>query len=153
MATRWLVAYDFSPQAEHAVEVAVAQLVPRDGELILAHVHRPLSSSFGAEFASLSPAFTEVEVTVAEAATARLKSIADRLAGQYPGLKIQTLVGSGDPAEVIASMAADEEVEQIVVGSHGRRGLKRFFLGSVAERVVREADRNVLVVKTPNPDE
>lgn len=153
MATpRWLVAYDFSPQSDHAVEAALAQLQPRAGELVLAHVHRPLSSSFGAEFASLSPAFAEVEVTVAQAATARLKAVAERLTERFPELVVKTIVGSGDPADVIATMAADEDVEQIVVGSHGRRGLTRFFLGSVAERIVREADRNVLVVKIPHLD-
>ena len=56
----------------------------------------------------------------------------------------------GDPAEEISLEAKHNPAGLIIVGSHGRRGLSRFFLGSVAERVVRHAPCPVLVFK---PDE
>jgi len=148
MSRKWLVAYDFSAQSEAALALAADLLSGvGGGEIILLHVHRPLSTAFGAEFASLSPAFRDVDTTVADAARGRLEEVASAARGRYPELPIKTVVAPGYPPDHIALVAKDEDVEQIVVGSHGRRGIKRVFLGSVAERVVREADRSVLVVK------
>lgn len=50
------------------------------------------------------------------------------------------------PAEEILNTARDESAELVVVGTHGRSGLAKFFLGSVAEAVLRNADRDVLAV-------
>lgn len=153
MTQKWLVAYDFSKQAEAALALAASLLEPIGGELILLHVHRPLSTAFGAEFAALSPAFKDVDTTITTAAKARVEAAADATRTIHPNLNLRTIVAAGYPPEHIVLVARDEEVDQIVVGSHGRRGLKRVFLGSVAERVVREADRTVLVVKHPHHEE
>ena len=55
----------------------------------------------------------------------------------------------GRPEDVIVDAAKTEVVDLIVVGSHGRRGLQRFFLGSVAEHIVRMAPVPTLVVRAP----
>jgi len=55
----------------------------------------------------------------------------------------------GDPAEEIARYAADAGIDVIVIGTHGRTGAEREEMGSVAERVMREATCSVLVVKLP----
>ncbi len=57
------------------------------------------------------------------------------------------LVKSGDPREVIVDAAKDLKAEVIVMGTHGRRGLSRAIIGSVAESVVRTAPCSVLVVR------
>ncbi|PIE21022.1 MAG: universal stress protein UspA [Proteobacteria bacterium] len=146
MTRKWLVAYDFSRQAEAALEMA-ADLLRADGEVLLLHVHRPLSTAFGVEFAALSPAFRDVDATISSAARDRLEEAAQAVRDRHPGLVIRTVVAAGYPAEHIVTAAREEGVDRIIVGSHGRRGLRRVFLGSVAERVVREADRTVTVVK------
>ena len=153
MMRKWLVAYDFSKQAEAALEIAARHLAPVGGEIVLLHVHRPLSTAFGAEFAALSPAFKDVDSTIADAARARLEAVAEAVRAQHPEVTLRAVVAAGYPPEHIVAVAREEHVGQIVVGSHGRRGLKRVFLGSVAERVVRDADRCVLVVKGHDPDE
>jgi len=56
---------------------------------------------------------------------------------------------SGNPKEVILEEAKDWNADLIVVGSHGRRGLKRFLLGSVAEAVAMNAHCSVVVVRGP----
>lgn len=152
MSKKWLVAYDFSKQAEVALEMAAMQLEPFGAEIVLLHVHRPLSTAFGAEFAALSPAFKDVDSTIADAARTRLEGVAATVRERHPALTLRTLVAAGYPPEHIVLAAREEDVDQIVVGSHGRRGLKRVFLGSVAERVVRDADRTVLVVKIHDLD-
>jgi nucleotide-binding universal stress UspA family protein len=55
----------------------------------------------------------------------------------------------GDPASEISRYAADAGIDVIVIGTHGRTGVDRLVMGSVAERVMREATCSVLVVKLP----
>jgi nucleotide-binding universal stress UspA family protein len=55
----------------------------------------------------------------------------------------------GDPATEIVRFAADAGIDLIVMGTHGRTGLERLLMGSVAEKVMREAPCSVLVVKLP----
>ena len=60
-------------------------------------------------------------------------------------------VVDGDPADAIIKEAATRNATAIITGSHGRRGLRRFFLGSVAESIVRRSDVPVLVVPGKHP--
>ena len=64
-----------------------------------------------------------------------------------PG-QFETIISYGlSPGEVIAKEAKKHRADMIVMASHGRSGLPRLFLGSVAERTLRCADRPVLLVK------
>jgi nucleotide-binding universal stress UspA family protein len=68
-------------------------------------------------------------------------------------LKAQVVVGSGETtAQAIVEYAASENIDLIVLGTHGRHGLSHLLLGSVAERVVREAPCPVLTVRPPQRD-
>jgi nucleotide-binding universal stress UspA family protein len=66
---------------------------------------------------------------------------------------VQVAMLEGDPSEEILSYAHSHGVDLIVMGTHGRRGLDRIILGSVSERVAREARVSVVVVHDPKPDE
>ncbi|MFC6835225.1 universal stress protein [Halomarina ordinaria] len=68
-------------------------------------------------------------------------------AGRERGIDIVTAVERGSPHEVIVEYAADHDVDLIVIGTHGRRGVRRALLGSVTERVIRLADVSVLVTR------
>ncbi|HUA35182.1 MAG TPA: universal stress protein [Candidatus Binataceae bacterium] len=59
----------------------------------------------------------------------------------------EIIIRSGDPAQEIVKAANDLDAELIVMATHGRTGIEHFLLGSVAERVVREAERPVLTVR------
>jgi nucleotide-binding universal stress UspA family protein len=63
------------------------------------------------------------------------------------GVNAEAMVREGDSAEVIIKLAAEEEIQTVVIGSHGRTGLRRLLMGSVAEKVVGNAPCPVLVVK------
>ncbi len=65
------------------------------------------------------------------------------------GLDARGYAVEGRPDDVIVDAAKEAAADLIVVGSHGRRGIRRFFLGSVAERIVRTATVPVLVVRPP----
>jgi universal stress protein A len=59
-------------------------------------------------------------------------------------VRYETLVVSGDPAELVLNAARDLDADLIVIGTHGRKGLSHLVLGSVVERVVRESPTPVL---------
>jgi len=67
-----------------------------------------------------------------------------------PKITVGHVLLEGDPATEIARYAADAGIDVIVIGTHGRTGVDRPVLGSVAERVMREAPCSVLVVKLPS---
>jgi universal stress protein A len=64
------------------------------------------------------------------------------------GLNVESLVEIGIPADVILEQAAKRDVNLIIMGSHGKKGMTRLVLGSVAETVLRQAGCPVLVVKS-----
>jgi len=64
------------------------------------------------------------------------------------GLKTEGVVVQGDPRDVLVQAARDQGADLVVVGSHGRNGIARLVMGSVATHVVNHAPCSVLVVKT-----
>lgn len=148
MPRTWIVAFDFSDESRLALERAATHLSALDGdEIVVAHVHRPVSTGFGVEFAALSPAFQNVDQTITEGAKKKIDEELTSLRERFPKLTFRAVIESGYPPDHIVDIAQRERADQIVIGSHGRKGLQRFFLGSVAERVLRSADRPVLIVK------
>ncbi|MFC4359474.1 universal stress protein [Halobium salinum] len=104
-----------------------------------------------------------VDVSVAATGNAglvlkRLEEAGERVLGEAvakakdAGLsedRVGTSIVRGAPYQSIVDYASDHEVDCIVMGTHGRTGLKRYLLGSVTERTVRLADRPVLSVGAP----
>ena len=67
-------------------------------------------------------------------------------AGEDRGVEVVTAIEEGKPAEAIVSYADDEDVDVVVMGTHGRSGVDRYVLGSVTEQVVRTSEVPVLTV-------
>ncbi|MCX9085834.1 MAG: universal stress protein [Candidatus Methanoperedens sp.] len=67
--------------------------------------------------------------------------------GKTQGISVQRILKLGSPSETILNVAKSLKVHTIVVGSEGRKGIKRVLLGSVAENVVRNAECTVLVAR------
>ena len=70
-------------------------------------------------------------------------------AARSQGTQVRTVVRTGSAPEAIVGLATDEHADLIVMGTHGRGGLNRALLGSVADRVIRLAPCPVLTVRTP----
>jgi nucleotide-binding universal stress UspA family protein len=66
-----------------------------------------------------------------------------------PNIPVHHVFLEGDPAGEIVRYAADAGIDVIVLGTHGRTGVDRLLMGSVAEKVMRDAPCSVLVVKLP----
>ncbi len=78
-------------------------------------------------------------------ARAKLEKLArDHLEGK---VKYQILARTGDPARIAIQVLDEVGADSIVMATHGRKGVSHFFLGSVAERLVRESPRPVLTVR------
>lgn len=96
------------------------------------------------EIYSIAPQVVETKVANTETFLAGIKKQAEGRGLKYKGL----VRDSAEPYNVIAEIAAKEQVGLIVMGSHGRTGLKRILMGSTTERVIAQAPCPVLVVKS-----
>jgi len=88
---------------------------------------------------------TDAEVAVVQEAEAYLRDIEGRLKAK--GFEVDTHVRYGDDAEEILDHAAQKGVDFIAMTTHGRSGVKRWLLGSVAEKILRHAPKPVFLVR------
>jgi nucleotide-binding universal stress UspA family protein len=137
-----LVATDFSTTADSAEKLAFQLARLLGAELHLVHVRVILEDPLMAEEQQL-----EIERLMASADEAT-KAAFDRDRAPQHGMEVKThLVRSISAAEAIVELASDLQCDLIVMGTHGRRGIKHLLLGSVAENVVRSVDIPVLTVR------
>jgi nucleotide-binding universal stress UspA family protein len=84
-----------------------------------------------------------------DAARRYWKSQLEQIHPLNPGIQVKHVLLEGDPAAEIVRHAREVNADLIVMGTHGRTGLERLLMGSVAEKVMRDAFCSVLVVKLP----
>ena len=78
----------------------------------------------------------------------QLNNMMNQIKQTYPGVDVEvTLIENNDVGDAIMQFQKRTSADLIVMGSHGRKGIKRFLLGSVAEAVLRNIDCPVLIVK------
>ena len=141
---RPLVATDFSPAAGHALHRAADVLAPGT-PIDVIHAWQLPAGSWAATL--LGQARFPWN-TVRDAVLAWAQTQADKLAAAYHTQPVQLV--QGPPAQVIVEAAARDHHDLIVVGAHGKRGVRRLLLGSVAETTVNHAPCSVLVVRSPS---
>ncbi len=138
---------DFSENSKHAMKYALTLAALSQAELELFHVVEPITYPQSTEL--FEPVLDEVELTMKMGAAFQ-KQLEDQVAAlkeEYP--KIEGKIVTGNTFLEIIQVARDENVDMIVMGTHGRTGLAHVLIGSVAEKVVREAPCPVLTVKHP----
>jgi nucleotide-binding universal stress UspA family protein len=144
---RVLVPVDFSPHSDHAVAYAIRLAANLGASLELLHVvENPYLSVVWSPEVSM-PDVTGVLETLADDVQERLAIIA--AAARAQGVRTSGTVAVGTPAGAIVGHAGIARADLIVMGTHGRTGLSHVLLGSVAERVLREAPCPVLTIKEP----
>jgi len=132
-----LVPTDFSEISYQAIAVA-KEYVEDVTSVTLVHILAPLNPADpAAVWDTLSD--SDRQQKVQEFLTTKLGELG------YEGVKTEVLIG--DPGTKIADCANDIDTELIVMPSHGRKGVSRILMGSVAERVVRLASCPVLILK------
>lgn len=141
MAEHVLVAHDGSPQSEAALEHALAE--HGDTRITVLRVIDPVAAGYSAE-ATIAGA----EQWFGDAKTAAEEALATvRQRGAERGVEVDTAVEVGRPTSTIVEYVAANDVDHLVLGSHGRTGVSRILLGSVAEGVMRNSPVPVTVVR------
>jgi nucleotide-binding universal stress UspA family protein len=136
-----LLATDGLPASEPATEQAIDLATQTEAKLIVVGVvpssHQPSEAPLDTDGESRASMATRAQAIVQRARAA--------------GADAAFLVWEGDPGDAIVAAADSEKADLIVIGSHGRSGVSRFFIGSVSDYVVRHAHCPVMVVRG-NPD-
>jgi nucleotide-binding universal stress UspA family protein len=135
---RILVATDGSKFSGIAINKAIDFAKAYGGSLVVVSV-----VDVPAEFYAEAPQAVDDMVRKAKEYTSAVRKQAEAA-----GVKAETYVGEAEAFEAIVKLAKDEGVNMIVVGSHGRTGLRRLLMGSVTEKVIGHAPCPVLVVKS-----
>ena len=139
---RVLLATDLSPASERAADEAIRLAVESAAQLVVLSVIDPRHLRHPG---GLIVRRVDQERARIEAGVQQLVARA-----QGAGASATFLVWEGDAAEVILAAAEAEDVDAIVLGSHGRGSLGRFVLGSTSTRVSRQATRRVVIVEGRN---
>jgi len=140
---RILVPLDFSSTATDALRFVLSMARETGARVDLLHVIPPLA--LPAETSHLPEGWSRYEDERRHEAEQQLEALAAAETG--PDVRTGVIVRVGDPATVIVDTARTRRSDLVVVSTHGRSGLSRFFLGSTAEAVVRRAPCPVLTVR------
>jgi universal stress protein A len=141
---RIVYASDFSTASRPALKLAASLARTLKATLIICHASEPMSSLVGE--ASIPPRlFMQMMMATRVRDRRKLDALAKSVrAGR---LKVTTLLLEGTAARAIVRAARTRHADLLVLGTHGRTGVQRMLLGSIAERVVRTAPCPVLTVR------
>ena len=140
--TRILAPTDFSEHSELALETAM-ELAPAGGTVVLCHVVDDAPLTYG--YIGVAVPTQDMLARLAQGAEKDLREFKPKTS--KPDVLLERRVVHGNPYLEIVRLAEEESVDLIVLGTHGRSGLKHFLIGSVAEKVLRKAPCPVLVVR------
>jgi len=133
-----VVPIDFEEASLKALDLAKELAAQIGGEVVLVHVYQiPVYTYPGLE-PTLVPSFHAEVTAAAKRAMAAISTQAGNL---------RAILREGEPATEILAAAEEAGARMIVMGTHGRKGIAHFFLGSVAEKVVRKSPIPVMTVR------
>jgi nucleotide-binding universal stress UspA family protein len=142
-AKKILLPVDFSTAGDAALKMATVLARDTGATLVILHVEEPPLAYGGGEmyYGIVEPDRTELERMLRD------------VKPSDPAVKVVYRLVSGDPSHAVCQAAEEEGADFIVVGTHGRTGLGRLLMGSVAESIVRHAKCPVVTVKAPHAPE
>jgi len=133
---------DFSEFSAAAYEYALSLAEYYHSRLVALHVVELWKYPF-ADYAAYESDFAKASLAIDEGGEQRLRKFVKEYSGN---VQLQLVVNQGNASDCILSLAQTENVEVIVMGTHGRRGFDRLVLGSTTDKVIRKAACPVLVV-------
>jgi nucleotide-binding universal stress UspA family protein len=132
---------DFSERSDYAFRYACLLAHELGARLVILHVIQPPAAIMYGEMTAYAPPAEPREDELHE----KLRA----LTADDPLVPVDHFLEEGDPATVILRVAQTTPCDLVVMGTHGRTGLGRLLMGSVAEEVVRKASCPVLTLKVP----
>lgn len=131
---------DFSERSKYAFRLACTLARATGARIVVLHVQTP---PMAASIEGVVSGLPEENPISARIDLARF---------EYPGIEVEHRLVEGDPASAIVEAAKGINCDMIIMGTHGRTGLSRMLMGSVAEVVLRRAPCPVLTAKAPLAD-
>ncbi len=138
-----LVPTDFSPHSSEAVRTAVDVAQKYGASITLLHVYEPVAYTLPEGYVLVTPQQLVDLNSELERRLGQAKADAEAAGARA----VTTQLMQGPPPYEIVDFAQQNAVDLIVMGTHGRTGIKHTLLGSIAERVLRKASCPVLTVK------
>jgi len=141
-----IVGCDLSEGSDQALARAIAIAKQHDARIVLVHAQAddaPVKDVDNEALKQLGEVSAAIRVAEAREIATRMQTIV------AAGLKTDIISRIGPAGEILTKAALDEHADLIVVGTHGRTGLSRFLIGSVASETIRHAHCNVLVCRGP----
>ena len=130
---RILHATDYSKASERALQEAVDFAKQNEAELLVVHVIQPPVPYVAGEDIGAAELYVKLEESTKQEAQRSMNKLVQRL--ERLKVKAKTLLLRGIPADQIVKAAKNRRADMIVIGTHGRTGLSKLFMGSVASRV------------------
>ena len=152
MINKILVATDASAASNRALKMAAQFAEQHDAELHIIHVIRDMQIPFEIkeipeletnEIKSFNSAREDIMRKIAETVLRDAKAKAEKSGAK----KIETTIGTGDPATSILGVAKRRKIDMIVIGTRGLGKLKGKILGSVSRKVTNNAETSCLIVR------
>ncbi|GGN07268.1 universal stress protein UspA [Halarchaeum nitratireducens] len=140
--TRILVPIDGSEQSDAALEYALDEF--QSDDITVINIIDPIEAGYTAQ--ATVPGYSEEWYEQSEEEAQALFEDARDAADEY-GVTLDTVTEVGRPSRTIVDYAEENDYDHIVMGSHGRSGVTRVLLGSVAESVVRRSNVPVTIVR------
>ncbi len=128
---------DFSTASDAALSHAETLARQSGAKLLIVHVEEPPLAYGGGELYYGLP----------EPNSERIQKMLEDVRPRDPAVAFEHRLTMGDPAGEVVRIAGDEDCEMIVMGTHGRTGLTRLLMGSVAEQIVRRSPCPVLIYR------
>ncbi|MET2524154.1 universal stress protein [Ralstonia sp. SM1884_UCD616_TZ26] len=151
MYDRILVAVDGSPTADRAMSEAIQLASKLGAELVIAHVIDNAYLKYDVGYIDIR-GLTETLIEQGKRIVTDARAKAEKAGVRVRSVVVDDPIGSFDIGFAIEKTARDVGAQVIVLGTHGRRGFRRLFLGSVAESVARQSTLPVLLVRAVPPE-
>lgn len=140
-----LLAIDGSECSKHALDFVATRPWKSEDQFLVAHVVEPIPVDIG--IAYVPSAYSQTDGANAEAAKELVKVASEQLQASLKDHKVESKVIFGLVKSELVELAKSWQADLIVMGSHGRKGINKFLLGSVAEEILKVAPCSVEIVK------
>jgi len=149
---RLIVPLDESQTAEVAIPVAVSTAAGFEAEVLLAMVV-PTVETISGERAAATRLMPTAAAAVLDAEAADALDYLQTMAGAFAGrgIRVQAVVHRGEPVRTLLDVTSARDVDLIVMATHGRSGVGAVWAGSVAQRIIAQSSRPVLLARIPLP--
>ncbi|MGZ3577945.1 MAG: universal stress protein [Syntrophales bacterium] len=145
---RILVPTDFSKYSDKALRIAVDIAQEYKAKICLLHVISDVVYECGIDYCLSDADLAKIEKFSLKTSTDKLRAEVRRIVKSADGVDITFEIKRGRPYETILKEQRKQKIDLIVIASHGRTGITKYLMGSVAEKVLRGARCPVLLVKS-----